>query len=109
MLVNYRQRVTKTNVLLGNRDYWGKDVVVEVRARMLEFLFERLRMEKVAGEILGRNLSSIYNYKAMGFRAEGVQRSHIMAASGGRTDVYHFGLLRKEWEALSQGGENDGR
>jgi ribosomal-protein-alanine N-acetyltransferase len=108
MLVNYRPRVAKTNVLLGNRDYWGKGVVLEVRARLLEFLFERLQMEKVAGEILGRNLSSIYNYKAMGFRAEGVQRSHILAVSGGRADVYHFGMLREEWKALSQRGGKDG-
>ncbi len=100
MFVDYNQKIAKTNVLLGNREYWGKGVVLEVRGRMLDFLFNRLKMEKVEGEILGRNLPSIYNYKAQGFTAEGVRRKHILKAGGGRTDVYHFGMLRDEWFAM---------
>lgn len=99
MFVNYRQKVAKTNILLGNRDYWGKGVVLEVRGTMLDFLFNGLGLEKVEGEILGRNLSSIFNYKAQGFKSEGVRRSQILAPDGSRTDVYHFGLLRDEWLA----------
>ena len=97
MFINHQQQVAKTNVCIGNKDYWGKDVVLEVRGRMLFFLFNRLGMEKVEGEILGRNLPSIFNYKAQGFTAEGIRRKQIRAVGGGRADIYHFGLLKEEW------------
>ena len=102
MFVDHAQIVTKTNVCIGNKTYWGQDVVLEVRARMLDFLFNRLAMEKVEGEILGRNLPSIYNYKAQGFTAEGVRRKQIKTFDGGRTEIYHFGLLKQEWIAFKE-------
>jgi [ribosomal protein S5]-alanine N-acetyltransferase len=102
MFVNYQQKVAKTNVLVGNREYWGKNVVLEVRTIMLGFLFNELAMEKVEGEILGRNLSSIFNYQAQGFKSEGVRRSQILDPEGNRTDIYHFGLLKSEWQKLKE-------
>lgn len=105
MFVNHFQKVAKTNVCIGNKDYWGQDVVLEVRARMLDFLFNRLNMEKVEGEIMGRNLPSIFNYKAQGFSAEGVRRKQIRAAGGGRTEIYYFGILKEEWIAFKNAQE----
>jgi len=93
-------KVAKTNIVIGEKDFRGKHVVQEVRARMLSFLFEVMGMEKVKGEIQGRNYPSIFNYKAMGFTCEGVLRNEIVRFDGGRTDVFVFGLLRDEWEAL---------
>lgn len=95
---NPNTRVALTNVVIGDKDYWGKHVVREVRSAMLYFLFRGLGMEKVKGEIKGRNYPSIFNYKEMGFTSEGVLRSEIPCISGGRTDVFIFGLLREEWE-----------
>lgn len=100
-------KVAKTNIVIGEKDYWGQHVVQEVRARMLSFLFEVMGMEKVKGEIQGRNYPSIFNYKAMGFTCEGVLRSEIKRFDGGRTDVFVFGLLRDEWEALKSDSHSD--
>jgi RimJ/RimL family protein N-acetyltransferase len=104
-----RSKVAKTNIVIGEKDYWGKNVVQEVRARMLTFLFETLGMEKVKGEIQGRNYPSIFNYKAMGFTCEGVLRNDIPRFDGkGRTDVFIFGLLREEWQAMQSVSHSDG-
>jgi len=104
-----RSKVAKTNIVIGEKDYWGKNVVQEVRARMLTFLFEALGMEKVKGEIQGRNYPSIFNYKAMGFTCEGVLRNDIPRFDGkGRTDVFIFGLLREEWQAMQSKSPSDG-
>lgn len=102
MFVDHRQKVARTNICIGDKAYWGKNVVLEVRARMLDFLFNRLAMEKVEGEIKGRNFASIFNYKALGFTAEGVRRKQIWAFNGGRTEIYQFGLLKEEWFAFKQ-------
>lgn len=97
MFVNYGAKRALTNICIGNKAWWGKGVVKEVRGRMLDFLFFGLKMEKVVGNIHGRNLPSIYNYLAQGFKNEAIVRSHLVGANGGRVDEYHFGLLKEEW------------
>jgi len=97
---NPSTKVAKTNIVIGEKDYWGKRVVQEIRPAMLSFLFEVMGMEKVKGEIQGRNYPSIFNYKKQGFTCEGILRKELVHYSGeGRTDVFIFGLLREEWEA----------
>ncbi len=89
----------KTNTVIGNKAYWGRRVVLEVRARVLRFLFEDLRVFKVHGQVDGRNFASVFNYKAQGFTCEGVLRQHAVGPDGNRRDLLNFGLLREEWIA----------
>lgn len=102
MFIQPTNKVAKTNIVIGEKDYWGKRVVQEVRGRMLSFLFETLEMEKVKGEIMGRNYPAIFNYKEQGFTSEGILRAEIPCFSGGRTDIFVFGLLRDEWRAAQE-------
>ena len=92
-----RGKIAQTVVVIGNKDYWGAGVPFEIRTRALEFLFNTIKVEKVYGKINGRNYASIYNYKALGFVAEGVQRKQVPGPEGKRLDVLFFGLLREEW------------
>lgn len=101
MFVNYQHKVVKSNICIGDKSLWGKNVGVEVRATMLDFMFGPLGMKKVCGEVLGRNLPSFYNYKVLGFRLEGVLKSQIRHLDGGRADVYYFGLSKQEWQERS--------
>lgn len=89
----------KTNSVIGNKEYWGQGVVLEVRGRVLRFLFEGLGRHKVFGKVDGRNFASIFNYKAQGFTCEGVLREELIAPDGSRHDQLYFGLLREEWRA----------
>lgn len=89
----------QTNVVIGNKSYWGKRVPIEVRTRVLEFLFEDFGVHKVCGEVDARNFASIFNYKAHGFTCEGVFREHKQWVDGTWHDELHFGLLRSEWLA----------
>ena len=90
--------IARTNVVIGDKDFWGRRVVLEVRARVLAFLFEDLDVVKVYGRVDARNFSSIYNYKAQGFVCEGILRQHGRGADGTRHDLLMFGLLRDEWQ-----------
>lgn len=94
---NPHTKVAVTNVVIGNKNFWGEKVPLEVRGRMLPFIFNRLDMLKVKGTIHGRNLPSIFNYEAMGFKCEGILRSELPGIDGGRADIYVYGLLRDEW------------
>jgi len=106
LLGNLSQQTARTNVVLGDRDWWNKGVVSEVRTVVMDFAFDLLDVVKIEGEIYGRNLPSIFNYKALGFSAEGVQRSQLKAGDGkGRVDIYRFGLLKEEWLAYKKSKE----
>ena len=99
-----RNRAT-TNIVIGNKDFWGKSVVLEVRAAILEFLFLKRDVHKVCGKVSARNFASIFNYKAQGFTCEGVLREHDIGLDGKREDQLMFGLLKNEWLKARTEGE----
>lgn len=96
--MDFRNGTAQTRVVIGDKDYWGKHVVRETRAAIIDFVFRTTNFVKIWGMTSSRNIPSIYNYKAQGFQNEGVLRSHIRTLDGGRFDVVMFGLLREEWE-----------
>jgi RimJ/RimL family protein N-acetyltransferase len=92
-------RSGSSDVVIGETEYWGKKVVAETRAALINFMFEQLGLEKVTGITFARNLPALYNYQALGFRCEGVFKKHRRGIDGGRLDMCQFALLRDEWRA----------
>lgn len=92
-------------VVIGNRSWWGRNVVVEVRGRIIDDCFERLGVARVQGFVRSRNLPSVYNYGRLGFTHEGTMRQSRHGPDGGRADMLVFGLLRDEWQARRSEGQ----
>ena len=93
-----KHMTAETAVVIGEREQWGKNIVLEGRARLLDFLFDELSMHKVIGRPHGRNVGSIFNYKALGFQCEAVLREQSRSIiDDSRLDQLIFGLLREEW------------
>jgi ribosomal-protein-alanine N-acetyltransferase len=93
------------NVAIGEKDWWGKGVVNETRAALLDHFFETRGIEKAVGLPFARNFPALFNYKAQGWRHEGTLRGQCLsAADRSRLDQYQFGLLRKEWRKLRAKG-----
>lgn len=84
-------------VLIGERNWWGQGVVIEVRSAVLDLLFGRLDMKRVSSTVRARNLASIYNYRRLGFRQEGILREAGSAPDGSPEDLIVFALLAREW------------
>jgi len=98
--VNRMHATASFNLVIGDKSYWGKGVVNEVRAALLDEFFERRGIEKAYGMPLARNFPAVFNYKAQGWRLEGVLRGQCKSiVDGSRLDQYHFGMLRDEWRA----------
>lgn len=97
-----RHNIAGTNVVIGDRDYWGKGVVLETRAAIIDFLFDRLKVAKVWGSPMARNIPSVFNYRAQGFKCEGVLRSHRVSPKGERLDQFMFGLFPDEWKKVKE-------
>lgn len=101
--IDQLQRTANFNVMIGDKDYWGKGVVNETRAALLDFLFRYKGVEKATGHPLARNFPAVFNYKAQGWHLEGVLRGQARSpADGSRLDQYQFGMLASEWPAVKE-------
>jgi RimJ/RimL family protein N-acetyltransferase len=103
-IIREGQSRATTNVVIGNKDYWGKSVVNEVRTSALDFAFGALGLNKITGKVNSNNYPSIFNYKALKFKTEGVLRKQNRGSEGQWVDEVCFGLLKEEWQAYRSGG-----
>jgi RimJ/RimL family protein N-acetyltransferase len=86
------------SVLIGDRAWWGKEVVRECRSAVIDFLFESVGCVRVWGSPQVRNLPSVFNYQKLGFKCEGVLRRHSYDPDTKQLeDCFIFGMLREEW------------
>jgi [ribosomal protein S5]-alanine N-acetyltransferase len=100
-----RQALATFNLAIGDKSWWGKGVVNEARAALLDHFFEKRGIEKAYGTPNARNFPAILNYKVQGWRLEGIAREHIKCVyGGGRLDQICFGLLKREWLARRNRG-----
>lgn len=98
--INKMHATAGFNLVIGDKQYWGKGVVNEVRAALLDEFFEQRGTEKASGTPLARNFPAVFNYKAQGWRLEGVLKGQCKSVvDGSRLDQYQFGMLRDEWRA----------
>lgn len=89
------------NVIIGEKAWWGRGVVNEARAALLDHFFDRLGMAKVCGGPLSRNFPAIFNYKAQGWIYEGTLRGQFKSVvDGSRLDQLRFRLLADEWRTI---------
>lgn len=103
-----RHRASELNVVIGDKAYWGQGTVLETRRVLIAFLFRYLGAEKVYGRPSARNVASVFNYKAQGFRCEGILKAQLASPDGGRLDQYIFGLTRAEWQQQRDKERGDG-
>ncbi len=92
------QKRCAMGVMIGEKAYWGKQVVVEVRSAILDFAFYERDWEKAEAGCYKDNLPAIYNFQRLGWKLEGVRRAHRIQ-SNTREDLLLFGLLKEEWDA----------
>ncbi|WP_180271523.1 UDP-4-amino-4,6-dideoxy-N-acetyl-beta-L-altrosamine N-acetyltransferase [Fredinandcohnia onubensis] len=61
-----------------------------------DFAYKKLKMNKIYGEILAYNFASVKFHEKLGFKQEGLFKSHIKKDDN-FIDVYTYGLLSKDW------------
>jgi RimJ/RimL family protein N-acetyltransferase len=92
--------VASFNVVIGDKEYWGKKVVIETRPALVDHFFDDRGVAKIIGLPLARNIPAIFNYKAEGWRLEGVFKAHRKSITDGkRLDQMQFAMLKDEWRA----------
>lgn len=107
---DWHNKTVTFSVLIGDKSYWGSNVVAETRAVLLDHFFDVLGAEKAIGQPPARNIPSVFNYKAEGWRLEGTFKGQLQSnLDDSRLDQFQFGLLKDEWFAMRKGKNSDSK
>ena len=79
---------------------WGHGFATEAARALLGWAFDTLDLNRVQAETDTRNLASARVLEKLGFVHEGTLREDCVV-DGDVSDSWVYGLLRREWKALS--------
>ena len=80
-----------------NPTYWGKGIMQEALARVLQFGFETLGLNRIEAKYVEENLRSRHVMEKAGMTFEGVLREGMMI-KGNYVNVGVCSILRSEWQ-----------
>lgn len=84
-----------------SQDYEGQGIIYACLLSFVDFLFEKVGLNKVEIQFMPENTRSAAIAKRVGFKVEGVIR-HNFIHNGSFKDLVITGLLRSEWKALPE-------
>jgi [ribosomal protein S5]-alanine N-acetyltransferase len=79
---------------------WGQGFATEAASAMLQWAFDTVDLNRVQSETDTRNTASARVLEKLGFAREGTLRENCIV-SGEVSDSWVYGLLRRDWTALS--------
>jgi RimJ/RimL family protein N-acetyltransferase len=85
-------------IVIGEKDYWGKGVMLEAESLLIDWAFSSLKLEKIWADAVEDNIASIITMKKLGFQIEGKLRKERFLR-GRRIDVIRLGLLKEDFKA----------
>ncbi len=83
-------------LIIGDKTAWGAGYASEAIGALSAWAFDTLNLDKLTAGSYQSNLGSIRAFEKNGFQIEGVQRSHVRLADGGRDDVVLLGRTRTD-------------
>jgi RimJ/RimL family protein N-acetyltransferase len=94
-------------IMLAERDWWGRDAAVEVRARLMNHFFRHAPVDRFLGYVRERNIRSIFIYRRLGYAFTGLMQRPVRdPASGRMADLMRFEIERQQWLAGPFGGDD---
>ncbi|MCC6574274.1 MAG: GNAT family N-acetyltransferase [Planctomycetes bacterium] len=94
--INWLVRSAEWGIVIGDPKQWNKGLGREIAARMLEYAFVGLNLNRVHLRVDADNVGGIKCYEAAGFQLEGRQRQNAIGPSG-ITDMLLMAVLREDW------------
>jgi RimJ/RimL family protein N-acetyltransferase len=82
-----------------DQGYTGQGIMTEVMARMVQYGFRQLQLNKLRLRTLIDNYASQRLARKVGFRREGDLRNEYRKPAGNLVDIMLFGLTREEYGA----------
>jgi ribosomal-protein-alanine N-acetyltransferase len=84
-------------LIIGEKSVWGHGYASEAIAAISGWAFAELGLDKLSAGSYQSNHGSIRAFQRNGYQVEGIQRSHVQLAEGGRDDVVVLGRTRTDY------------
>lgn len=98
--IDKNNKTAEIYIVIGERDYWGKGVMLEAESLLIRHAFDKMGLEKIWAQARCENMASIITMKKLGFKIEGQLRQHKVMG-GERVDLVMLGLLKDEFVFFS--------
>jgi diamine N-acetyltransferase len=95
--INSTHRTAEIYIVIGQKEFWGKGVMLEAECILINWAFNSLGLEKIWAEARPENIASVITMKKIGFQIEGTLRNEKIV-NGQRATVLHLGLLREDFK-----------
>lgn len=97
--INWVDRNVEIAFILGEKQFWGKGVMLEAGKAMIDHAFNSLNLHRVYCGTSSSNLGMQRLAKKLGMLKEGVRKEAIFTA-GKYHDVIEFGLINMKMKVL---------
>ncbi len=94
--INWISRISPMGIMIGNKEFWGKNYALETIKLVLDYAFKRLNLHKVTLGVVEKNIAAVSVYKKAGFQLEGHAKSQFFL-DGMYCDVLYMGITRDDY------------
>jgi len=94
--IDWLNRFAEIGIFIGNKKFRGKGYSKEAITLVVEHAFRKMNLMKIYAGMIEGNEISRKAFESIGFKIEGVFRSHFYL-DGRYLDCYRLGLLKKEY------------
>jgi RimJ/RimL family protein N-acetyltransferase len=99
--IDSTHRTAEIYIVIGEKDFWGKGVMLEAESLLIDWAFNSVGLEKIWAEARPENVASLITMKKLGFEVEGTLRNEKIV-NGRRMTVLRLGLLREDFKSLNK-------
>ena len=86
-------------IVIGDKNYWGRGYATECLKILSDYIFGKLKYNRLQLTVFTGNKRAIQAYQKAGFKKEGILRKHIYAWIGRKyCDEYVMSILKNEWQ-----------
>ncbi len=96
--IDSTHRTAEIYIVIGQKEFWGKGVMLEAERLLIDWAFNSLGLEKIWAQTRPDNVASLITMKKIGFQIEGTLRNEKIV-NGQRATVLHLGLLREDFKS----------
>ncbi len=91
------QKSAEIFIVIGEKDCWGKGVMIEAETAVIRWAFDVLGLEKIWAHARADNIASIITMKKIGFKMNNALTKEQII-KGQKVDVLHFDLPRENFK-----------
>jgi RimJ/RimL family protein N-acetyltransferase len=97
--INPHHAYADISYFIGETSVRGKGYAADAIFIVTRWAFERRKLHRLQAGVYASNVASARSLERVGYRREAVLRSGALGAQGWE-DVYGYGLLADEWQAM---------